>query len=39
MQDFKSIHVAVMISATLVNKQTHRCTACDWLHYQLNQLG
>ena len=33
MQDYKSLRVAVMIYATLVNRQTHRQTAFDRLYY------
>jgi len=39
MQDYKSLCIAVMICATLVNTQTHRHTAVDQLYYYLSQLS
>jgi len=33
MQDYKSLRVALMIYATLVNTQTHRQTPFDPLYY------
>jgi len=40
-QDYKSVRIAVMIYATLVNTQTyrHRHTARDRLYYYFSQLS
>lgn len=39
MQDYKSLRLAVIICAALINTQTHRQTAFGRLYYWLSQMS